>query len=52
MKDLYECTKTELIESILSFDKRETEKHLKRLPKNILISFIERYRRWNAGCNI
>lgn len=47
MKDLSEMSKQELITYILSIDSAETENHLNRLSKDTLISFVERYRKYN-----
>lgn len=48
-KLLCELSKAELIAKILRINPVETEKHLKHLPKKILIAHIENYRRYNAG---
>lgn len=47
MKDLSEMSKGELIKYILNIDSAETEKHLKRLSRGMLVSFVEHYRHWN-----
>lgn len=47
MKMLCEMTKAELVEKVLRIDPRETRKHVERQSKAILISWIERYRRYN-----
>jgi len=46
-KTLFGISKSELIQKILKIDSQETEKHLRKLPRKVLVGFVEKYRKYN-----